>query len=95
VLLPRGVPWYRERPLRGISLGSLVFVVLLRCACLLGWAAGRRGGSELVLCLTTHRWCCGVVLWGGAVGWCCGVVLRCKKWQGSLASNQAAWQAGN
>lgn len=82
VLLPRGVPWYRERPLRGISLGSLVFVVLLRCACLLGWAAGRRGGSELVLCLTTHRWCC-------------GVVLRCKRWQGSLASNQAAWQAGN
>eukprot|EP00882_Tetradesmus_deserticola_P021481 GHRQ01023254.1.p1 GENE.GHRQ01023254.1~~GHRQ01023254.1.p1 ORF type:complete len:322 (+),score=177.91 GHRQ01023254.1:768-1733(+) len=32
VMLPGSVPWYRERVLSKISLGSLVFVVLLRTA---------------------------------------------------------------
>jgi hypothetical protein len=30
VMLPGSVPWYKERMLNKISLGSLVFVVLLR-----------------------------------------------------------------
>lgn len=50
VMLPGNISWYRERMLQKLSLGSLVFIVLLRCddspttgsACMIRWSYGLR-----------------------------------------------------